>query len=60
MFVYRDDLVSGIRLLRREEERSKNADNRHRLSDALGMLIDACNSRSAKEAEDCKNAARKG
>jgi len=56
MFVYRDDLPSGIRQLKKEELTAHSADARRRLSDALQKLIDACNGRSDREATECKNA----
>jgi hypothetical protein len=60
MFVYRDDLASGIRLLRRKELIAKSADARRRLTDALRMLMDACDSRNEQEAQPCKDAATRG
>ena len=60
MLIYRDDLASGIRLLKKEELTSGTPAHRRRVSDALQMLIDDCNGRSGKEAEACKNAAGKG
>ncbi len=59
MFVYRDDLASGIRLLKKEELLVQSADARSRLRDAVQMLVDACNGRGGKEAEQCKNTAEK-
>jgi hypothetical protein len=60
MFVYRDDLASGIRLLKKEQVTVGSADDRRRLNDALQMLVDDCNGRGEKEAEACKDAAAKG
>jgi hypothetical protein len=60
MFVYRDDLASGIRLLKKEELTSQTADHLRRLKGALQMLINDCKGRSEKESEECKNAEGKG
>jgi hypothetical protein len=59
LFVYRDDLASGIRRLRREQLTDGKADDRRRLHEALQMLINACSGRSEKEANDCRTAAEK-
>jgi hypothetical protein len=57
MFVYRDDLASGIRQLKKQEMIVKSADARRRLSSTLKMLADACSGRSEAEAQLCNNAA---
>jgi|SRR5712671_2478927 len=57
MFVYRDDLASGIRQLRKEKLIARSAAARRRLSDALQMLMDACNNRGEQEARACNNSA---
>jgi len=59
MFVYRDDLATGVLLLKKEELVAKSADARRRLDGALRMLLDDCNGRSEKEVEQCKGAAGK-
>ena len=56
MFIYRDDLAKGIRLLRKEELRSKDSSNRQRLSNALRMLVNECDGRAKKEAQECRSA----
>lgn len=55
MFVYRDDLAAGIRQLKKEQQAAKSADTRHRLNEALEMMLEACNSRSEQEARACKD-----
>jgi hypothetical protein len=55
--VYRDDLASGIRLLKKEELVAVSSDARHRLRDAAELLIDDCSRRSEPEAQRCKTVA---
>jgi hypothetical protein len=54
MFVYRDDLASGIRQLKREESIAKSADALRRLSKARKMLVDTCN--GLNQQKSCKDA----
>ena len=54
--VYRDDLPSGIRLLKTAELLAKTDAERRRLSEARQRLIDACNARGEKVAESCSYA----
>jgi len=56
MYIYRDDLAKGIRLLRKEQLRSKDSSSRRKLSDALRMLANACEGRTRQEAQACRNA----
>jgi hypothetical protein len=56
MYIYRDDLAKGIRLLRKEQLRSKDSSSRRKLSDALRMLVNACEGRTKQEAQACRNA----
>jgi hypothetical protein len=55
--VYRDDLASGIRQLKKEGLIAKSSEARHRLSETLAMLIDDCNHRTEPEAQSCRDAA---
>src|SRR5579859_324833 len=55
--VYRDDLASGIRLLKKEELVAVSSEARHRLREAAELLIDDCSKRSEPEARRCKNLA---
>jgi hypothetical protein len=55
--VYRDDLASGIRLLKKEELVAISSEARHRLREATELLIDDCSGRSEPEAQRCKNVA---
>lgn len=55
--VYRDDLASGIRLLKKEELVAVSSEARHRLREAAELLIDDCSKRSEPEARRCKNVA---
>jgi len=57
--VYRDDLASGIRQLKKEGLIVKSSEARHRLSETLAMLIDDCNNRTESEAQSCRDAAAK-
>jgi hypothetical protein len=57
LFVYRDDLASGIRLLKKEERTATTTDDRQRLNQSLEKLFEACAARLGKEAQECKKAA---
>jgi hypothetical protein len=53
LFVYRDDLASGIRILRDQAALSKTEDVRRRLNEDRRTLIEACKARGGSEAEAC-------
>jgi hypothetical protein len=55
--VYRDDMPSGIGVLKTAELLAKTDDERQRLKEARQKLIDACSARGEKEAEACGYAA---
>jgi hypothetical protein len=56
LFVYRDDLAMGIRILKREELIAKSESDRAGLREALKILTDDCRSRAEQDAESCKSA----
>ena len=55
--VYRDDLSSGIRILKTAELLAKTEEERRRLNEARQKLIDACNARGDRSVEACNDAA---
>jgi hypothetical protein len=55
--IYRDDLASGIRLLKSEELVANSTDAQNRLGKVLRILIDDCKGRSASESQQCQDAA---
>jgi hypothetical protein len=54
LFIYRDELATGIQLLRREVRSTKASKDKFRLSSALRVLNDACAGRTKEEWEKCK------
>jgi hypothetical protein len=56
-YVYRDELWSGIRELRKTRSLAKTDEERRRLNKALQKLINECNARDEKEAQACRYAA---
>jgi len=54
LFVYRDDLASAIRLLKKQHASARSAEGRSRLSNALQKLIDDCNGRAEQEKQACE------
>jgi hypothetical protein len=57
--IYRDDLASGIRRAREQESHSNSVSGREHLRNLVDVLLQQCNGRLAKEAEECKNAVEK-
>jgi hypothetical protein len=55
--VYRDDLASGIRLLRNEELAANLPDGQRRFQKVQKMLIDDCRGRGEEERQACNAAA---
>ena len=58
LFVYRDDLPSGIRQLKKEERIATTVTARRGLSETMKALLDACAARGDPEARLCTDAAR--
>jgi hypothetical protein len=56
--IYRDDLASGIRLLRNEKLATGSAEGEHRLQKTLEVLAEDCRGRTEEEAQACKAAAQ--
>ena len=57
--IYRDDLASGIRLLRIEELAANSTDAQSRLRKVLRMLVEDCTHRSEQESQTCQDATRR-
>lgn len=60
LFVYRDDLASGIRQIKQAERAASSVEARRKLQVTMQMLMDACNGRPEHDAQLCKDAASKG
>jgi len=54
LFVYRDDLAGGIRLLQRQEKIASSELARQRLSTTIQMLKEDCDGRTPKEVRACR------
>jgi hypothetical protein len=57
--IYRDDLASGIRLIRSEELAANSTNAQSSLRRVLRMLIEDCTQRSEQESQACRDAARR-